>query len=139
MKCEATIDPIYWKTPYEYRRCSHTASIIIDEVHLCAQHAGQIALVIMLSNKEIVKLDKSILTCKCESTTFPCFWWMGKDHIEFPDCSRNATYSIFGTKVCANHAWAIVIQKLMSDGRAHYIGGKAPDHICPDRWAAHMR
>lgn len=141
MKCEATIDPIHWKYTDEYRQCSHTASILIDEVHLCGQHGGQIALLKLINNGKALRLTKNLTIVKCEASTNPCYWWMGKEHIEFPDCTRGASLNVDGINLCASHAWAIAIQKLILEGEIKYIDGKAPEHMCNlgDRWAKHMR
>ena len=46
-RCEATTKPAHWWDPnkVDYPQCKHNASVEIDGIKLCLQHAGTIAVV----------------------------------------------------------------------------------------------
>lgn len=47
MKCEATTKPCYWwdKSKIDFKQCSKNATVEIDGVKMCLQHAGTIAVI----------------------------------------------------------------------------------------------
>ena len=58
MKCEATTNPSYWWIPnkIDFPQCSKGASVNIDGINLCRQHAGQIALQKLVNSGEVKQI-----------------------------------------------------------------------------------
>ena len=56
--CEATMQPKKWWNPdeIEFPQCSKRASVQIDGINLCLQHAGLIAVQKLINKGEIVYL-----------------------------------------------------------------------------------
>jgi len=58
-KCEATTYPIYWwsKQDIDFKPCSRNASVRIDGINLCMQHAGTIAVLKLIHHNMAEKLS----------------------------------------------------------------------------------
>jgi hypothetical protein len=58
-KCEATTDPTLWWRPdsIDFKPCKRNASVRIDGINLCLQHAGGIAVQKLLNSGDAVRLD----------------------------------------------------------------------------------
>ena len=68
MRCEATTKPKFaWlKGEIEWPQCKNNASVVIDDIHLCLQHAGTMAVqkLIAMVHCKFVKGNKTTVLCE---------------------------------------------------------------------------
>lgn len=65
MRCEATTDPTLWwrRSQIDFPQCSRQASVLIDGLHLCLQHAGSIAVQKLIHRGEVINLKQTGPLC----------------------------------------------------------------------------
>lgn len=60
-RCEATTDPCYWwdDRKITFPRCRRSASVEIDGVKMCVQHAGTFSILKLIHMGEATKLESA--------------------------------------------------------------------------------
>lgn len=63
--CESTIEPILWWNvdKIDFPDCKRHASVNIDGINLCLQHAGAIAIQILLNDGRCKKISENPRLC----------------------------------------------------------------------------
>lgn len=59
IRCEATTNPCHWwdDDKIEFPQCRNSASVNIDGVNMCMQHAGTIAIIKLINEGKAEKLE----------------------------------------------------------------------------------
>lgn len=75
IQCEATTKPAYWWNDnlIEYPQCKHNASVEIDGIKLCLQHAGTIAVIKLLHlglAKKLPNIPQTSPLCEIDNPTW---------------------------------------------------------------------